>query len=102
MDGYGDCAREGCDEPCPWDMPAIILGELLCCSPDCARTVLETVSRRPADVTLHDPQYRVDRDDLAGVNEDAVDIGRTVHTEGEAEEAIDALAQLHSSPFRVS
>lgn len=99
---FGDCARDGCDEPCPWDMSAIVFDdETVCCSPDCALTVLEGVEETPETVTLHDPQFVVDRDRL-GVGGDVVDFVHEIGEMPEAEEAIREAAMLHEPRFRVS
>ncbi len=91
---FGECAANECEERCPWDMSAIILNDdLVCCSPDCARDVLDWI--RPEKVTLHDPQYHTDRNGL-GVSEEEIQIESRVEDREDAEIAIDIIEERHS------
>jgi hypothetical protein len=102
VDAFGECARPDCGEPCPWDMPAIMLGEsTVCCSPDCATTVLELMATAPDAVALHDPQFVVDRTDRLNVTEETVDIHRPVVDHADAETAISEFAAMYGGRFRV-
>lgn len=96
------CDNDDCDEPTPWDMISIRLGEHSVCSPDCARALLDATNGSPMKVTLHDPQYVLDRDQFPGVAEDAVNIERRVTNRSDAIVAIDQLEQmLGDITFRV-
>lgn len=101
-DAFGDCARSGCDEPCPWDMAAVMLGEeTVCCSPACADPVLEGMYAPPEMVALHDPQGAADRDDLPNVADDASDIYRPVSSREDATVALGEIEAMYPGPFRV-
>ena len=96
------CASEDCSEPTPWDMACIIFDGRAFCSPACAREVLDGLGRVPETITLHDPQYAVDRDELPGVDSADVDITRDVTGLGDARQAIEECAEMHSCEFRYS
>jgi hypothetical protein len=96
------CSRPDCEEPTPWDMLAVVLDGTWCCSPACALDHLDTLETPPETVTLHDPQYHVDRDALPDVSSEAVDIRREVVGMAEAIEAIRDAGELFPGQFRVS
>lgn len=100
-DVFGGCSRERCDEPCPWDMAAIIFDhETVCCSPACAEVVLEGLDTPPKTVSLHDPQFTVDRGDLPNVDDDDTVLHYSTETFDDAESAITDAADLHTPRFR--
>jgi len=96
----GTCAAPDCDEPTPWDMAAIIVGEAWYCSPECAGGHLNRHGA-PAQVTLHDPQFAADRAELPHVADDAVDISRRVTSLDDADTAIAQATDLYPGTFRV-
>ncbi len=96
------CDNENCDSPTPWDMISIRLGDHSVCSPDCARELLEASSGTPMKVTLHDPQYALDRDLVPSVDETSVNVERRVTGYDDALRAIDHLEEMLSHiEFRV-
>lgn len=102
VEAFGACARDHCENPCPWDMAAIVFdGETVCCSPHCAEVVLEGRDATPSVVTYHDPQAAADREAL-GLGGDVVDIYREVDSKTEAEAAIREISELHPNRFRMS
>ena len=93
------CDRPGCEEPCPYDRPAIVLdGEAICCSPDCALAVAASLDEPPGRVLLHDPEFAVDRERIDGavIN---VDVPRTVFPGESIDEAIRQVAGLYPGSF---
>jgi len=96
------CSRPRCEEPTPWDMPAVVVDGVWCCSPACALEHLDGLERLPAAVTLHDPQYHVDREELSAVSSAAVGIRREVVGTAEAIEAIRDADELFPGQFRAS
>ena len=100
-DAFGECAREGCHEPCPWDMAAVVFdAETVCCSPACARKVLKRLEQPPSVVTYHDPQGNRDHEAL-GVDRDHVDVIRDVRSFATARHVIGNIEELHQAPFRL-
>jgi NAD-dependent dihydropyrimidine dehydrogenase PreA subunit len=98
---FDRCSRAGCEEVCPWDMVSIIVDGRVCCSPDCATVVLEELPEAPSIVTLHEPQFHVDRDAL-GIPHDATEIWRDVENKDDAEAAIRQIAELYPGRFRAA
>jgi len=97
------CDRDGCNEPTPWDMASIQFADHEFCSPNCAREAFESLTVRSGTVTLHDPQFAVDRDTLPpAVEGDDVNIERRVYGNEEAKEAIDEIEMLYPREFRVT
>lgn len=96
------CASEDCSEPTPWDMACIVFDGRAFCSPACAREALDRLERVPETITLHDPQYAVDRDELPGVAPEDVDITRGVTGLEDARQAIEECATMHPYEFRAS
>lgn len=54
------------------------------------------------DITLHDPQYAVDRTPMPEVHSDDVDIWRNVTGIEDAHAAVDEMEEMHPGEFRVS
>jgi len=96
------CSRPDCEEPTPWDMLAVVVGGAWCCSPACALDHLDTLETPPETVTLHDPQYRVDRDGLPGGSSKAAHIRCDVVGMAEAIEAVRDAGELFPGQFRVA
>jgi hypothetical protein len=96
------CSCAGCESSTPWDMQAVVLDGTWCCSPACALDHLDTLETPPETVTLHDPQYRVDRDGLPGVSSKAVHIRCDVVGMAEAIEAVRDAGELFPGQFRVA
>jgi len=96
------CSRPGCEEPTPWDMPAVVLDRVWCCSPACALDHLDGLERPPETVTLHDPQHHVDRDGLPDVSSAAVNISRTVRGLADAAEAVHQANGMVGGQFRAA
>jgi len=96
------CSCAGCESSTPWDMSAVVLDGTWCCSPACALEHLDGLERPPELVTLHDPQYHVDRDGLLDVSSAAVGIRRKVVGTAEAIEAIRDADELFPGQFRAS
>jgi len=68
----------------------------------CALDHLDTLETPPETVTLHDPQYHVDRDGLPDVGPTAVHIRCDVVGMAETIEAIRDAGELFPGQFRVS
>lgn len=101
VDRFGGCVRTDCAEPCPWDMAAVVFdGETVCCSPTCARAVLDELTETPTIVTLHDPQGAADRTKV-GLGADVVDIWRETEDSDDVRRAIDELEDLYPGAFRI-
>jgi hypothetical protein len=83
-------------------MAALVLGGAWCCSPACALDHLDTLETPPETVTLHDPQYRVDRDGLPGVSSKAAHIRCDVAGMAEAIEAIRDAGEMFPGQFRAT
>jgi len=104
----GTCSAPDCGEPTPWDMAAIVLDDEYYCSPQCAGASLERMDSPPQRVTLHDPQYRIDRANFVHVSEDSVNITREVPSMAAAREAIAQMTDVFprspttSEPTRTS
>lgn len=96
----GTCSHDDCDEPTPWDMAAIIVGDGWYCSPTCAIEGVAAADSAPETVTLHDPQYTADRSSMPGVSAEAVNISRPVAGRAEADEAIRTASEVYDAPFR--
>jgi len=94
------CSHDDCNEPTPWDMVAIVVEGQWFCSPACAVDALGVSKSPPETVTLHDPQYRVDRDELPDVSAEAVDITRSVIGMVEAKQAIKDTREMVGGQFR--
>lgn len=45
----------------PWDMPQVRVDGVSFCSTDCATKYIESEDVTPTEITLHDPQFYVDR-----------------------------------------
>lgn len=101
-DDEATCANPDCDEPTPWDMASVRLDDAEFCSPECARAHLDRTGAEsvPQRVTLHDPQFAVDRSDLSGVAEDAIDIGRPIEHGADARRALDEIEEMFPGEFR--
>jgi hypothetical protein len=97
----GTCAHDDCEEPTPWDMAAIIVGDAWYCSPECAIEGVAAAESPPKTVTLHDPQYTADRDELPGVSAEAVNITRPVSGRVDADEAIRTASEVYGGKFRL-
>lgn len=100
---FGQCDRDGCDEPCPWDMACVLFDQRLAfCSPECASIALESTpdDELPSVVKLHDPQAAIDREKL-GLSPDSIDIIRGVSGREEIADAISEMAELMVGPWRV-
>lgn len=99
MDAFEDtCQRDDCQQPTPWDMPAIAINQdRVYCSPECAIQDLSVTTFE--SVTLHDPQYSADRP--ATVADDVVDVGRPVSGVVDAARAIGEVAEWMPAEFRV-
>lgn len=100
MSANETCPVGGCEELTPWDMAAINFDGQYFCSPGCARKHLESMDRVPELMTLHDPQYAVDRGELPGVESEAVDIERPVRDRDDAQAAIDEMEVMFPGEFR--
>lgn len=96
------CARKGCSEPTPWDMACIVFDARAFCSPDCAQQQLEALDRVPESVTLHDPQFAVDRAGHPYANADDVDIVYQVDGREDARMTIRECESIHPYEFRFS
>jgi hypothetical protein len=83
-------------------MAGILLDHDWFCSPECARAQLIAMSDCPDTVTLHDPQFSVDRSELPGVDAEDVNIQRSVTDKEDAATALDEAKLMHSPPFRVT
>ena len=101
MPSNATCPIDGCDNPTPWDMVALNFDGQYFCSPGCAREHLEGMNRVPELMTLHDPQYYVERDEMPGVEDEAVDIQRPVQSRDDAFIAIDEIEAMVPGEFRV-
>jgi len=97
----GTCAHDDCEEPTPWDMAALIVGDAWYCSPACAIEGVAAADTAPETVTLHDPQYTADREQLPGVSAEAVNISRRVTGLDDADLAIAQATELVPGTFRV-
>lgn len=100
---FGNCDREGCDEPCPWDMACILFDQRLAfCSPECARVALDDMAGEdlPKAVKLHDPQGAINREEL-GVPPDSIDLIREVSGRTDIREVIDEMDEMMVGPWRV-
>jgi len=97
----GTCSHDDCEEPTPWDMAALIVGDAWYCSPECAIEGVAAAETTPDSVTLHDPQFTADRSSMPGVSAEAVNITRSVSGRVDADEAIRSASELHAAPFRL-
>jgi len=98
-----DCA--GCDEPTPWDLPSVRLDEHEYCSAECAREAYAAMPAgdHPVTITLHDPQYAVDRDELPpAVGDTDVNIECECWSADEAAAAFDDMLAMFPHEFRVA
>ena len=96
----GTCDGQDCTEVAPWDMAAIQFDGCWLCSPACARTYLGQMDTEPASVTLHDPQFAVDRTPLPEVDEADVTLTREVTEAADAESAISETEAMFPGEFR--
>jgi len=97
----GTCSAPDCEEPTPWDMAALIVGDAWYCSPACAIEGVAAADTAPETVTLHDPQYTADRAALPAVSTEAVNITRAVDGRAAADEAIRDASDLYGAAFRL-
>ena len=97
-----NCANDDCNAPTPWDMAQIKVDDVAFCSPDCAKEHVESTAATPAQVTLHDPQYAVDRSMFPpSVDEESVSITRRVIGPDDFLTAIVDIEQMFPGQFRV-
>lgn len=96
------CNRDGCDHPTPWDMIAVIVnGWPPFCSPQCAREAVAESDIEPAVITIHDPQYRIDRDAIDNFPRGAV--GRRFQVGDVSPDTVFDFIEMHGpNEFRVT
>jgi len=86
----GDCHRDECDHPTPWDMSAIVVNrEDVYCSPTCARAVFDDDTEVDT-LALHDPQGHVEWPHA----EDDTLVGCVVQPNGYARQQLDEFAAM--------
>lgn len=94
------CANDACDHPTPWDMEAVVFNDTWYCSPDCARTALDSPDESPQKIRLHDPQFVIPRDAMPPeVASDDVYIERRVLGLKDARRAVDEIEEMFPSEF---
>lgn len=97
------CAAAECSEPTPWDMACLVFddeNDRAYCSTACAGDALDAREQAPETITLHDPQYAVDRDDLPDVSADTPTIARPVSGIRDANVALAEFADMFPRDFR--
>lgn len=95
----GTCHSDTCSESLSPEQPAITINQThALCSPDCAYDFLDTINLTFKNVTLHDPQFEVDRKPLP-VHEDTVAISRPVNSRSDAKEAVETIDSFMSVTF---
>jgi len=80
-------------------MAGIILFEEVYCCAECAKEGLNDMPDVPGEVTLHDPQYVVDREEI-GLDSQTVDITRKGPES--ARTKIEQIDELFSGVYRVT
>lgn len=86
----GDCHREECGHPTPWDMSAIVVNrEDVYCSPTCARAAFDDDAEIDT-LALHDPQRHVEWN---GKGAEGM-IGCIVQPNGHARQQLDEFAAM--------
>lgn len=97
-----DCGNGDCDAPMPWDMAQIGLVEDSYCSPRCALEALDGKAAFHGRVWLHDPQFRVPRDQFPdNITKKDVDISRHAESVDAARDVVEELSDMFRGEFRV-
>jgi len=99
----GTCDNDGCSEPTPMDMPAIVMGGFWFCSPTCAHEKISTLPAMMKHLTLHDPQFAMERDEFPeGVSDDDVGIRWVIENKEVALDLLEEIEEEFPGPFRVT